>query len=260
MKTPKNLRKLLLSGTALCGALMLPIVTSAPVTLAQVPAPPSESPRDDGDNKIETGEHIVVTDPNAKSKDSPTTTSRLAPPPGSDERADMRTLQNPRFMVDTLSEEKTEINTLKAQSAAFRKMGGTQNVKMANLLDKMRKEHVAASPKMIALTKAVGGDPNSARIMKPPVLGSAMQMLHATHMDHDKAVKTSQMRWKMSNSAKVRAAMSKRAALARKHMRWMKPYHSAKNCPMCAQMMGGMKNTKTMKDGMNRNNAGMATM
>lgn len=257
MKTRKNIRQWMLSCSALCGASLLPIVA-----FAQVPAPPSESPRDDGDSKIESGEHIVVTDPDSKGKDSPTTTSRMAPPPGSDERADMRMMQNPRFMVDTLSEEKTEINTLKAQAAAFYKMGGSKNTRIANLLTKMRKEHEAASPKMIALTKAVGGDPNSARIMKPPVLGSAGQMLHATHMDHDKAVKTSQMRWKMSNNAKVRAAMSKRAALARKHMRWMKPYHNMKNCPMCAQMMGGMKktSTKTMKDGMNRNNAGMATM
>lgn len=253
MKTRKAVRKWMLSCGALCSSLMLPTLTSA-----QIPAPPSESPRDDGDNKIERGEHIVVTDPDAKVQDSPTTTSRMMPPPGSDERADMM-MQNARFMVDTLSEEKTEINTLKAQAAAFYNMDGTKNTRIANLLTRMRKEHEAASPKMIALTKSLGGDPNSAKILKPPVLGSPGQMLHATHMDHDKAVKTSQMRWKMSNSPKVRAAMTKRASLARKHMRWMKPYHNMKNCPMCAQMMGGMKKTKTMKDGMNRNTHGMGT-
>lgn len=243
MKTRKTFHKWLLCCGALSSALVLPVLTA--------------QAQDDGDNKIEKGEQIVVTDPDAKTKDSPTTTSHMAPPPGSDERADMRMVQNPRFMVDTLSEEKTEIAALKAQAMKLRNLGGSKNVKMANLLDRMRREHEAAGPKMIALTKSVGGNPALAKIMKPPVIGSPGEMLHATHMDHDKAVKMSQLRWKMSNSPKVRTAMTKRATLARRHMRWMKPYHNAKNCPMCASMM---HSTSMMKDGMKHDTHGMKTM
>jgi hypothetical protein len=207
MKTRKNRR---LAGM-ICGALcsmMLP--STMPLARAQATG----------------SEHIVVTDPDAKMQASPTTNAHKMPPPGSDERADMM-MQNARFMVDTLSEEKTEIAALKAQSAALRQMGGSRNVKIANLFDRMRREHEAAGPAMMKLTKSIGGDPNSAKIMKPPVLGSTAAMLHAAHTDHEKAVQMSQMRWKMANNPKVSAAMHKRANLARKHIRWMKPYHES---------------------------------
>lgn len=242
MKSRKNFHKWLLRCGALGSTLMLPVFAVA-------------DPPNDGDKKIEPGEQIVVTKPDAKTKDSPTTTAQMAPPPGSDERADMK-MQNARFVVDTISEEKTEIAALKAQAAQFRKLGGSKNMKIANLLDRMRREHEAAGPKMMALAKSVGGDPNSAKIMAAPKIGTPMEMLHATHVDHEKAVQMSQMRWGMSNNAAVRAAMHKRGNLARKHIRWMNPYHSAKNCPMCAAMM---KST-VMKDGMNHNTHGMKTM
>ena len=223
MKTRKAFRKWMLSCGALSATLLLPVLTS--VVQAQ----------DDGDNKIETGEHIVVTDPDAKTQASPTTNSRTLPPPGSDERADMM-MQNARFVVDTISEEKTEIAALKAQAAHLRKLGGSKNIKIANLFDRMRREHEKAGPMLMKLAKSLGGDPNRAKIMQAPKIGAPMEMLHAAHMAHDKAVKMSQMRWGMTNSTKVRAAMNKRATLARKHMKWMMPYHNAKNCPMCAGM------------------------
>ena len=235
MKTRKTFRKWLLCGGAFGAALMLPALTS------------TVRAQDDGDGKIEPGEHIVVTKPDAKMKDSPTTNSRTAPPAGSDERADMMQ-QNVRFVMDTISEEKTEIAALKAQAMHMRKMGGSKNMKVANLFDHMRREHEAAGPGMMKLAKSLGGDPMSAKIMMAPKIGSAMEMLHAEHMAHDKAVKMSQMRWGMTNSASVRAAMHKRATIARRHMKWMMPYHNAKNCPMCASMMkGGM-----MKGGMEK--------
>jgi hypothetical protein len=76
-----------------------------------------------------------------------------------------------------------------------------------------------------------------------------MKMLHATMMDHMAAIQTSQQRHRvagqlssgMEHSRLIQAAMSKRATMARKHMKQMNPYHSEKNCPMCANMMKNMK-------------------
>ncbi len=223
MKSRKTFRKWIVCCGALSATLMLPVLTSA------------VQAQDDGDGKIEKGEHIVVTDPDAKTQPSPTTNARTLPPPGSDERADMM-MQNSRLVVDTISEEKTEIAALKAQAAQLRKLGGSKNVKIAKLFDRMRREHEAAGPMLMKLAKSLGGNPSSAKIMMAPKIGSTMEMLHAEHMDHTKAVQSSQMRWKMTNSTKVRSAMNKRATLARKHMKWMMPYHNAKNCPMCAGM------------------------
>ncbi len=244
MKTRKNFRKWLSCCGAASAALLLPALAFA------------ESPKDDGDRKVEPGEHVVVTKPDATTTHSPTTNSHTAPPPGSDERADMMQ-QNPRFVMDTISEEKTEIAALQAQAMQLRKLGGSKNRKIANLLDRMRHEHEAAGPGMMKLAKSLGADPSTTKVMMAPKIGSPMEMLHAAHMDHAKAVQMSQMRWGMSNSPKVRAAMHKRGNLARKHMRWMTPYHSAKNCPMCADMM---ENGTMMKDGMKHNTHGMKTM
>jgi hypothetical protein len=179
---------------------------------------------------------IPATKKTGQPKHSPTTNMYTRPPAGSDERADM-TQQNGRMLMETLSEEKTEMQQLAAQAAAFRKMGGRENIRIANMLTRWVREHKAASPTLMNLARRYGGNPERATILKPPVLGSKSQMLHATMMDHMKAEKTSQMRWKMSNSAAVKMAMRKRANLSRKHMREMKRYHSEKNCPMCAEMM-----------------------
>jgi hypothetical protein len=130
-------------------------------------------------------------------------------------------------------------------------------MKIANLFDRMRHEHEAAGPALMRLAKSVGADPSRAKVIMAPKIGSAMEMLHAEHVDHAKAVQMSQMRWGMTNSAQVRTAMHKRANLARKHLRWMQPYHNANNCPMCANMM---KNSTTMKDGMDHSTHGMKTM
>ncbi len=174
------------------------------------------------------------TDMTKKDKTAPTTpqtTDRHWPKPhhgamspGSDERADMVSV-NATALVNTLSEEKTEIAALAAQVAEFRKMGGRDNLRTAALLERMRREHVAAGPTLMKLARRYGGDPTLAKILKAPVLGDKATMLHATHMDRMKAVQTSQMRWKMTNSWPIKTAMRKRATLARRHMRWMKPHH-----------------------------------
>jgi hypothetical protein len=69
------------------------------------------------------------------------------------------------------------------------------------------------------LTRANGGDPNTAKILKPPALGDKAAMLRATHMTHEMAVRTSQQRYAATNDRAIKAAMSKRANLARKHIR-----------------------------------------
>lgn len=143
--------------------------------------------------------------------------------PGSDERADMVNV-NATALSNTLAEEKTEIANLAAQAAEFRRMGGSQNLRIAALLERMRREHVEAGPGMERLAKRFGAIPALAKPIKPPIIGDRMTMLHATHMDHAAAVQASQMRWKKTNSAAVKAAMHKRGNLARKHIRWMKPY------------------------------------
>jgi hypothetical protein len=163
--------------------------------------------------------------------------------------------ENARMLIQTLSEEKTEINSLTAQQAAFRKLGDAQSMKIARLWGVWIREHKAAGPKLMQLIKANGGDPSEAKILKAPPLGDKMKMLHATHVDHAAAVATSQMRHRMTKSGAIKMAMHKRAALARKHMRQMAKYHNEKNCPMCAAMMkngnmGGMMHNGAMHGGM----------
>lgn len=129
-----------------------------------------------------------------------------------------------KMLIDTISEEKTEINTLTAQQKELKRRGGAQNMKIANLLGRMIADHKAAGPTMMALARKHGGNPNQARIMKPPVLGSLDKMLQADMKDHMAAIKTSDMRRDKSSDPAVKAAMQKRAGIASKHMEWMKPY------------------------------------
>jgi hypothetical protein len=75
---------------------------------------------------------------------------------------------NAQMLINTLSEEKTEINTLAAQQAQFRKLGGRENMRLVALWGRMIRDHKAASPTLMSLTRRNGGDPMQARIMKPP--------------------------------------------------------------------------------------------
>lgn len=195
----------MMSGAALCGALWMSGASADPATDMTQKDKTSEPAA------AKTGRHWPQPHQGAMS-------------PGSDERADMVSV-NATALVNTLSEEKTEIATLAAQIAEFRKMGGAENMRIAALLERMRREHVAAGPALMKLTRRYGGNPNMAKPMKAPVLGDKATMLHATHMDHMAAVQSSQVRWKMTNSWPIKTAMRKRSNLARKHMRWMKPYH-----------------------------------
>lgn len=138
--------------------------------------------------------------------------------------ADARS-QNAKMLIQTLSEEKTEINTLAAQQAAFRKMGGTENLKIAAMWGRWITEHKAGEPMFEQLIKANGGDPAQAKILKPPVLGSRDAMMMATHKDHQAAVASSRMRAARTNSAAIKQAMKKRMALASKHLKQMAPLH-----------------------------------
>ncbi|HEX8553019.1 MAG TPA: hypothetical protein VF681_15855 [Abditibacteriaceae bacterium] len=145
--------------------------------------------------------------------------------------------RNAQMLIQTLSEELTEINSLAAQQAMFRRMGDAESTRIARLWGVWIREHKAGGPMLMKLIRQNGGDPSQARILKAPPLGTKMEMLHATHMDHMNAVMTSQMRHRMTNSGKIKMAMRKRANLARKHMRQMMPFHNERNCPMCADMM-----------------------
>jgi len=148
-------------------------------------------------------------------------------------------MKEAQMLIATLSEEKTEINALAVQAMKFKQMGGNRNMKIVSMLNRMIRDHKAAGPKLMALIKKHGGDPMDAKILKAPVLGNEMQMLHADMEDHMKAEMTSQMRHRMTSDRAVKTAMHKRAGIARKHMTWMKKYHSMNDCPMCAGMMKG---------------------
>jgi len=156
-------------------------------------------------------------------------------------------MKEAQMLINTLSEEKTEINALAVQAMKFKQMGGSRNMKIASLLNRMIRDHKAGGPKLMMLIKKHGGDPMSAKILKAPVLGSEMEMLHADMADHMKAEMTSQMRHNMTGDRAVKTAMHKRAGVARKHMMWMKKYHKMSDCPMCADMMKGMKMKGDMK-------------
>jgi rubrerythrin len=144
-----------------------------------------------------------------------------------------------QMLLQTLSEEKTEINTLAAQQARFRQMGDRESLRIHRMWGRWIREHKAGSPTLMRLIRNNGGDPNAAKIMKPPALGDKATMLRATHMDHEAAVRTSQMRYAATNDRAIKAAMTKRANLARKHIREMMP------------LMRGMSMSNTSMSGHN---------
>ena len=142
-------------------------------------------------------------------------------------------------LIQTLSEEFTEINALAAQQAKFRQMGDSESTQIARMYGRWIREHKAGVPMQAQLIRAHGGDPEDAKELKAPVLGTKKEMLHATHMDHMAAVMTSQMRFKIANAdgdEMVMMAMNKRATMARKHMAEMGKYHKPKKCSMCSNM------------------------
>jgi len=128
-------------------------------------------------------------------------------------------------LMKTLSEEKTEIAQLTAQQAAFRKMGGAENLKISRMWGRWIVEHKAAGPKLMSLIKMHGGNPMMAKVMKSPVLGDKMTMIDSTHKDHVAAVMTSKQRAAMSSDPMVDKAMMGRVKLASKHIRQMAPFH-----------------------------------
>jgi hypothetical protein len=159
---------------------------------------------------------------------------------GSMSRSDMR-MRNAQMLIQTLSEERTEINSLAGQREVFLRMGTSQDRRIARLWARWINEHKAASPALIRLIRLNGGDPTEARILKAPPLGSREQMLMATHRDHMAAVMTSQSRFYMTTSSSIRVAMNKRANLARKHIRQMAPFH--RGMTMDSGMNSGMSTT-----------------
>ena len=157
-------------------------------------------------------------------------------------RSEIR-MHNAQMLIQTLSEEKTEIHALKVQRMALMHMGGLQNKRLARTFGRWEAEHEAAGPTLMRLIRMNGGDPMGAQILKPPVLGSTAAILMAQHKDHEAAVMSSQMRFNMTDSEAIKMAMHKRAILARKHLSQMMPFHAMM---MDASMkMGSSSSTTT---------------
>jgi rubrerythrin len=130
-------------------------------------------------------------------------------------------------------------------------MGDRESLRIHRMWGRWIREHKAGSPTLMRLARNNGGDPNAAKILKPPALGDKAAMLRATHMDHEMAVRTSQARYAATNDRAVKAAMKKRANLARKHIREMMP------------LMRGMNMSNASMDGHNhagQSGARMAAM
>ena len=137
----------------------------------------------------------------------------------------MSDAKDAQMLIQTLSEEKTEIAALAAQQAQFRKMGGSENNRIARMWGVWIRQHKAGAPMLMKLIKQNGGDPMQAKILKAPPLGDKVKMLAATHADHQAAVVSSQLRFAATNDMMIKRAMSKRATLARKHLKQMAPVH-----------------------------------
>jgi hypothetical protein len=128
------------------------------------------------------------------------------------------------LLMQTLSEEFTEVQALAAQQAKFRHMGDAESTQIARMYGRWIREHKAGVPMFARLIRLHGADPADARELKAPVLGTTMEMLQATHADHLAAVRSSQMRFAATNDWAIQWAMHKRANLARKHLAEMALY------------------------------------
>lgn len=144
-----------------------------------------------------------------------------------------------QMLLQTLSEEFTEIQSLASQQVKFREMNTTEGTQIARMYGRWIREHKAGVPALAYLINKHDGNPHDAKELKAPVLGTSMEMLHATAMAHEAAVKTSQQRFAATSDWDVRWAMNHRADLARKHLRELAKYHNPNNCPMCRDMMQG---------------------
>jgi hypothetical protein len=117
---------------------------------------------------------------------------------------------------------------LAAQQAKLRAMGDSQSTRLARLFGRMIRDHKAGGPTLMKLIRMHGGDPNDAKILMSPVLGSKDEILMAQHKAHEAAVLSSQMRFMVANrdgDMMTTKFMHKRAGVTRNHIRWMKPYH-----------------------------------
>ena len=130
-----------------------------------------------------------------------------------------------QLLIQTLSEEFTEVRNLAAQQARFRQMGDAESHEIARMYGRWIDEHKAGVPALAHLIRQHGGDPETATELKPPVLGTKEEMLRATHAAHVAAVRTSQARYGATSDWDIRWAMNQRANLARKHIAEMNRRH-----------------------------------
>ena len=151
----------------------------------------------------------------------------MAPPQDSqsmNETAQTRAAHT-ELLLETLSEEFTEISNLAAQQARFRQFGDTESTQIARMYGRWINEHKAQVFALAQLIRSHGGDPESATEKKPPVLGTKEEMLMATHAAHEAAVRSSQMRFAATRDWDIRWAMHNRANVARKHLAEMEQFH-----------------------------------
>lgn len=150
-----------------------------------------------------------------------------APPQGSQSMNETAETQaaHAELLLETLSEEFTEINTLAAQQARFRQFGDNESTQIARIYGRWINEHKAQVFALAQLIRNHGGDPEAATEKKPPVLGTREEMLMATHADHEAAIRSSQMRFAATRDWDIRWAMNQRANLARKHIAEMQRFH-----------------------------------
>lgn len=134
-----------------------------------------------------------------------------------------------RMLVQTLSEEFTVVRNLASQQARFRQMGDAESHQIARMYGSWIREHKAGVPMLASLIRRHGGDPSEAKELMNPVLGTKAQMLEATHMAHEAAVRTSQMRYGAIADWDVRMFLEKRANLARQHIREMNRFHDTRH-------------------------------
>jgi hypothetical protein len=131
-------------------------------------------------------------------------------------------------LIKTLSEEFTEVQELASQQARFRQLGDSESSQIARMYGRWIREHKAGVPVLARLIRLHGGNPEDAKELKAPTLGSKEEMLHATHMAHMAAVASSQTRFGIAHrddDLGMEWFMHKRANLARKHLREMERFH-----------------------------------
>lgn len=131
-----------------------------------------------------------------------------------------------QMLIQTLSEEFTEVRELAAQQARFRQMGDAESIQIARLYGWWIEEHKAGVPPLARLIRQHGGNPEEATELRTPRLGTKQEMLHATHMAHEEAVRTSQIRYGATRDWDIRWLMHHRANLAREHIREMQRFHN----------------------------------